>query len=663
MSVWPEVITAKKENRHEIKLSGAAISKRIADDGLDKTIFQLTNINLLNISETCLSAVPDDIKLLVNLQSLLLFGNKIAEFNENITSLPKLKVLDLSRNLIKSIPESLNKMKELTSINFSSNQIVELPKLMDFPNLIILNVSNNKMKSFMDITESNLPHLSDLNLKGNEIDTIPACIARSLPSVKNFDIGDNQLKTVPGELANMAKLKDVNLKGNKLSDKRLMKLVDQCRTKQILDYVRDHCPKMESGQAHQPSGKKGKKGKNKQEEEPEDDSVSELCHSMKILHVEENVPNVKIIEPLVSSIRPYILCCIVKDLNFDDASFKKFIQMQTRLHDTICDKRNYATIATHDLNKISPGDLVYTARAPTELKITPLMRQKAYTGEQLYQQLAAEAEALRKEKKRNVYSGIHKYLYLLEGKPKYACLEDSSGKTISFPPITNSDETKMSFETKSMLIEVTSHASLGACKAVMDKLLHELLLLGVGDEIGSSNTSYHTLTIQQVKVVDPEGNLKNVYPSRTDCVYEGIPNIKAIRVVSILCYCDANRLVFTAIQKFCAMYTSQNTALIGRACRSTVYRQSGRPPVVMYLRTRGGIKLKFISNTKSTVPWSYEKTKLLSQRNQKIQPFMSQIFHTQGNQNLQGTSRELRILKFGMKQRLIVQIKEKLRKP
>lgn len=44
---------------------------------------------------------------------------------------------------------------------------------------------------------------------------------------------------------------------------------------------------------------------------------------------------------------------------------------------------------------------------------------------------------------------------------------------------------------------------------------------------------------------------------------------------------------------------------------------------------RGSIKLKFISNkTRSTVPWSCEKIKLQSHRNQNTQPFMLQIHDT-----------------------------------
>ncbi|XP_053617390.1 leucine-rich repeat-containing protein 47-like [Plodia interpunctella] len=526
MSVWPEVTTAKSENRHEIKLAGASISKRITEDGLDKSVFQLTSLNLLNISDTCLTAIPDEIKRLVNLQSLLLFGNKIEVFNENITYLSKLKVLDLSRNQLKSIPESINNMKDLSSINFSSNLIDSFPKLGDLPNLISVDVSNNKLTRFPDVDEANLPHLTDFKVKGNAIESLPNCVSRSLPSLKNFDIGDNQLKTVPGELASMTKLKELNLKGNKLADKRLMKLVDQCRTKQVVDYIREHCPKSDQSQPVTGKGK-GKKGK-KQDDQPPEEAVCDLCHSMRILHVEDDVVKVKILESEVGPVRPYILCCIVNELNFTEALFRKFIQMQTKLHDTVCDKRNVATIATHDMNKIAPGDLVYTAKIPSQLKLTPLSRLRPCSGEQLFQQLTAEADALRKEKKRNVYSGIHKYLYLLEGKPKYPCLQDASGKVISFPPITNSEDTKMSHESKRMLVEVTSQTSIGACKTAMNKFLQETLLLGLGDT--DPDQGYHSLTVQQVQVVDPEGNLKSVYPSRTDCVYENSSNIKVYRM-------------------------------------------------------------------------------------------------------------------------------------
>lgn len=131
-----------------------------------------------------------------------------------------------------------------------------------------------------------------------------------------------------------------------------MKLVDQCRTKQILDYIRDHCPKVDASQQTSSKGK-GKKGL--KEEPPLQSTEDQLCHALKILHVEDDIIRIKIKEQHVANVRPYILCCIVKELKFDEAMFRKFIQMQTKLHDTVCDKRNTATIATHDLDKLAPG--------------------------------------------------------------------------------------------------------------------------------------------------------------------------------------------------------------------------------------------------------------------------------------------------------------------
>lgn len=111
-----------------------------------------------------------------------------------------------------------------------------------------------------------------------------------------------------------------------------------------------------------------------------------------------------------------------------------------------------------------PGDLTYTAMPPAELKIKPLMRDGICTAATLFKQIQTEAENLRKEKKRNVYSGIHKYLYLLEGKALFPCLLDSSQQVISLPPITNSDVTKMSPSTETMLVEVTSTTSYTVCR-------------------------------------------------------------------------------------------------------------------------------------------------------------------------------------------------------
>lgn len=151
-------------------------------------------------------------------------------------------------------------------------------------------------------------------------------------------------------------MKEVNLKDNKLTDKRLLKLVNQCRSKQVLDYIKLHCPKCETS-AEVNKSKKGKKNQKLSESE-NIDVVDNLTHKLKILKVTDSTPVIKITNN-VKNVRPYVAACIVRNINFTEAGFKKFIQLQTKLHDGICDKRNVATIATHDFKLIAPGGYIY----------------------------------------------------------------------------------------------------------------------------------------------------------------------------------------------------------------------------------------------------------------------------------------------------------------
>lgn len=137
-------------------------------------------------------------------------------------------------------------------------------------------------------------------------------------------------------------------------------------------------------------------------------------------------------------------------MNLTNGKFREFLQIQTKLHETVCGKREKSTIATHDLNKLPrPTDqtnglfLRYTAKEPAQLKIQPLGKNKAVSALELYNELKNEAENIRKQTKRNTYSGIHKYLKLLENKPQFSCVEDALGTVISLPPLTNGETTKV----------------------------------------------------------------------------------------------------------------------------------------------------------------------------------------------------------------------------
>lgn len=243
-----------------------------------------------------------------------------------------------------------------------------------------------------------------------------------------------------------------------MADKRLLKLIQQCRSKQVLDYIKQHGedrPKSENvdPNATKTSGGKSKKGKSK------GDISVEKMHKINVLHHTDLSPKI-VVDETVKDVRPFIRSCIVRNVNLQGDKFRKFLQIQTKLHDTVCGKREKSTIATHDLNKL-PGDepktVRYTAKEPKKLQIHPLGKLKKKTALKLYDDLKAEAEALRKEKKRNVYSGIHKYLYLLEGKTLFACIEDALGNIISLPPLTNGESTKVDLLISNFLSDLRNY--------------------------------------------------------------------------------------------------------------------------------------------------------------------------------------------------------------
>lgn len=147
----------------------------------------------------------------------------------------------------------------------------------------------------------------------------------------------------------------------------------------------------------------------------------------------------------VESVRPFILCCIVKGVNLHDGQLKKFLQIQTKIHDSdFGAKRQKSTIGTHDLLKIAPGGFInYTAKIPDTLTFIPLGRFKEITASELITTMKAEAEIIRKVNRRKMNSGLYKYLHLVENETRLACLEDATGNIICLPPLINSELTKV----------------------------------------------------------------------------------------------------------------------------------------------------------------------------------------------------------------------------
>ncbi|XP_013990911.2 leucine-rich repeat-containing protein 47 [Salmo salar] len=545
---WPEIEKAAKEKRRELVLQGAVIDEKISSNGgLCSTIYSLKLLNYLEIIQCpSLTEIHGDIKNLTTLTSLIVCRNKLSSIPKTIGNLKLLKVLDISVNNLKALPDEITQLSELNTLNVSCNNIESLPDgLCHCTKLSIINISKNGITRFPD-DFYRLDLLSTVIASENDIVDLSGNV-HMLSALKVLDLSNNKLSDIPYELSDCSKLKEINFKGNKLKDKRLEKMVNGCQTKSILDYLRAggrgkgkgskqaDGDKAEGGRnTEKTQTKKQRKQKKKNEEEEDEDEVDKLNRLVvKVLHISDNPGafTVKVANEL-KDVRPYLVCCVVRGMNFRSGNaLKRFLAAQTKLHDDLCGKRTTATIATHDMQLLK-GPLMYDARLPPILKIVPLGR-KEMTAVELMRQLQLEAEDQRKQRKRQNVSGLHKYLQLLDGKELYPCLVDAEDHVISFPPITNSEKTKIRKTTKELFLEVTSSTSLQICKDVMDALIVKMADLNkftlehreeagsegesdVPPDPASDGTTSGELIIQQVRTVDPDGNLKVVYPSKTD---------------------------------------------------------------------------------------------------------------------------------------------------
>jgi len=134
-----------------------------------------------------------------------------------------------------------------------------------------------------------------------------------------------------------------------------------------------------------------------------------------------------------ADVRPYIACGIIKDITLSDDLVKSLMQVQEKLHMTIGRDRRKVAIGVHDFDKIVPP-LVY--KDVDDEKFVPLGKTEEMNIK----------EILEKHPKGMDYAHLVK--------DNYPLIYDKQG-VISFPPIINSERTKVTENTKNLFIDVT----------------------------------------------------------------------------------------------------------------------------------------------------------------------------------------------------------------
>lgn len=327
-SMQEVVRQAKNDKKHELIISGQSIAVEIEEDGLDEELFTIQTLNFLEISKCGLKTLDGKLGKLKNLTNLVVHSNNLSTLPDCLGELAKLKLLDVSGNSLVELPATLNQLSLLQTLDVSKNALEFLPQHMDgLKNLSYLDISQNNFKIF-PMALCDVTSLMQVRASKNEISDVPPEID-NLSSLKFLDLTNNNIKVLPGELGNCVRLKqDLLMTGNPVSDKRLEKLFTQGKSKAAIEYIRKNCPKLRKA-GNVESGKDAtEKMRKKKTKDAVASDEDKYLNTVSVLHCHDETVHVTM-SSAAHDIRPFIICCIIKNVNLaEENTFKRFIAIQ-----------------------------------------------------------------------------------------------------------------------------------------------------------------------------------------------------------------------------------------------------------------------------------------------------------------------------------------------
>ena len=201
------------------------------------------------------------------------------------------------------------------------------------------------------------------------------------------------------------------------------------------------------------------------------------------------------IDSEVKQIRPILLFFVAKNKKINSFILDQLISMQEDLHNGIARGRKKAAIGIHDLHAFE-FPLIYNTRGK-DSSFIPLDQTKPFK----LNEILSDLEVGRK------------YSTLLRNLRQYPTIVDRNNQIISFPPIINSNNTKINDKSNNLLIEITG-TNLETCKSILAILAY--YLYDEGYEIFSGiihddNLTYSSLKLLKDNTISIDTNIIKSY--------------------------------------------------------------------------------------------------------------------------------------------------------
>jgi phenylalanyl-tRNA synthetase beta chain len=144
-----------------------------------------------------------------------------------------------------------------------------------------------------------------------------------------------------------------------------------------------------------------------------------------------------VVDPKLADIRPVLGAAVIRGVEFDDESIMSIMSLQESLHWAVGRGRSKVAIGIHDLDTVKPP--FHYIASPRSRKFVPL----DYTEEMTMD------EILEKHPKGRDYAKIVKDF------PLFPLIVDDDDYVLSFPPIINGERTRVTIDTKNILLDTT----------------------------------------------------------------------------------------------------------------------------------------------------------------------------------------------------------------
>jgi phenylalanyl-tRNA synthetase beta chain len=143
------------------------------------------------------------------------------------------------------------------------------------------------------------------------------------------------------------------------------------------------------------------------------------------------------VDPGLARIRPFLGSAVIRDVSLDEEEILSLMSLQEALHWAVGRGRSKVAIGIHDLDRVTPP-FHYLAAERTRSFI-PLDYDREMTMEEILEE----------------HPKGRAYAHVVRDFPRFPLIVDARDRVLSFPPIINGELTRVTGETRNLLLDTT----------------------------------------------------------------------------------------------------------------------------------------------------------------------------------------------------------------